>query len=469
MHASAHAAPARVPQDWAVLVSDEHLFTVSGAAATPGEEITLAQAGFTERAHLQEWIVANPEVLGSDVQVVTFEFDRWMAAAAADDPRDRLDVLAIDDTGTLVVVELKRDRAAVTTELQALKYVAMASRFKVETLAAAHAAHLSRTTGATVDPDDALAELEEHAGGQLDTTVLRRPRVVLVAGDFPRTTTATAVWLTEMGVEVTLVRYQAYRTEAGVVLTTSKLWPIAKVDDFTIAPRLVEAEQVARTREARRRATSAVARLAAADALEAGTALQLRPTTEVDADARAAIEGWVADDPARGRATWTGESPRALRWEPDGRTDTPSGLARHIIREATGVDRGPRGTAWWITEDGDDLVTLADAVAPTGELRARFDPEPLHHLLQQLPPGNWTTYKDLADQVGSSAMGVASHLTSCDDCHAAWRVLGADGRPRSGFRWDDPARTETQQEALEAEGVTFDAAGRADPSLRMRW
>lgn len=448
--------------------SEEQLFTVAGAIATAGEPVTLSEAGFTERAHLQEWIIANPGVLGSDVAVVTFEFDRWVSGGIADDPRDRLDILAIDSAGTLVVAELKRDKAAVTTELQALKYAAMASRFTIDTLAAAHAAHLTRALGQTVSRDDALVALEDHAGGPLDVVVLRRPRVVLVAGDFPQTTTATAVWLSEMGVKVTLVRYQAYRTDMGMVLTASTLWPIADVEEFTIAPQLLEAEQVARKQEARRIAATAVSRLVDADALKAGTPLVLI-THEAPASVRTKVEEWVAANPARGRATWTATSPKALRWEADGGEHTPSGLVRHILLESAGVDRKVRGTSWWATEDGDNLVALADELSPGVSADRRRDWSDLHALLEQVPPGKWTTYGDVADMIGTAAISVGQHFLACDECPGAWRILGHDRQPRDGFRWVHTDRQDSQREALEGEGVQFDELGRADSSQRMRW
>lgn len=319
---------------------DEQLFTVEGSTAALAQPISLADAGLREREHLQEWVVANPQLLGDDLRIVTFEFDRWVAGTTGEDPRDRLDVLAIDPSGTLVVVELKRDKAATTVEMQALKYAAMASRFEATTLASAHAAHLTKATGEPVSAADALAALEEHAGGELDPTLLRRPRIVLVAGHFQRTTTAACVWLYEMGLPITLVRYQAYRTDRGVVITTSQLWPIPDVEDFTVAPRLVEAQQAAKTQQQRRRATSAVSRLLAANALEPGTRLSLRTTTEVDAEVRELVEAWVDEEPSRGQASWTGEGPAALRWKHDGNDYAPTSLVRTILRQAAGANVG---------------------------------------------------------------------------------------------------------------------------------
>jgi RecB family endonuclease NucS len=107
---------------------DELVFSVDRAVASRAQSITLAEAGLTERADLQEWVIANPEILGSNVRVITFEFDRWRNASGEPE-RDRLDVLGLDPDGHLVVAELKCDRAPDTVEMHAIKYAAMASRF----------------------------------------------------------------------------------------------------------------------------------------------------------------------------------------------------------------------------------------------------------------------------------------------------------------------------------------------------
>jgi hypothetical protein len=49
--------------------------------------------------------------------------------------------------------------------------------------------------------------------------------------------TATAVWLREMGLDITLLRFQAYRTDAETLVTVSQLLPVATVEEFTVVPR----------------------------------------------------------------------------------------------------------------------------------------------------------------------------------------------------------------------------------------
>ena len=190
---------------------DEQVYSIDDSSkASPAAPITLAEAGLTERAHLQEWILAHPEIIGEEVHIVTCEFDAWQSASGAE--RDRLDVLGLDRSGRLVVVELKRDKAPDTVEMQAIKYAAMASRFTPEVLASQHAEFL-RKRGNAVSDEEAMRLLIEHVNDELNPDLLRQPRIVLVASQFPATVTATVVWLSEMGVDISLVTLHAYRTE----------------------------------------------------------------------------------------------------------------------------------------------------------------------------------------------------------------------------------------------------------------
>lgn len=436
----------------------ERVFTVAGSVATPAAPIGLADAGLRERSDLQEWVLAHPEILGPDVLVLTFEFDRWRTSSGERE-RDRLDVLGIDSEGRLVVAELKRDRAPDTVEMQAIKYAAMASRFTDETVTQQYVQHLSRG-GEVVSEDAARQLLIEHAG-DLDPTQLRKPRIVLVAGSFPPVVTATAVWLSEMGLDLTLQQVQAYRVFGDrTIVTVSQLFPVTDVEEFTVSPVRQELQQA----QDRRRATrekSTVLRLVASGAIPDGTPLALRPTTEVDAETRAAITAWIGAEPSRGRATWLNDRRQPLRWEADGNRYRPTEIVRRVLHEAVGLERSARGPAWWTLEDGRDLPTVAGVPE-----RGTFDWSELHRLLEAVPRGRWTTYGDLAEVVGTAPQPLGQHVSVCERCPNAWRVLGADGRPRAGFRWDDAGRRDTQQEALASEGVRFDA-GTADAAQRL--
>ncbi|WP_238011219.1 endonuclease NucS [Dactylosporangium sp. AC04546] len=170
-------------------MAGELLYSVDGATATAAQRISLADAGLLERRHLQQWVVEHPELIGDGVKIVAFEYGRWIAGAATP-TADRLDVLGVDRTGRLVVVELKRDRAPDSVTTQAINYAAMVHRFSLDTLADVHADHL----GADTTPDEARSRLMEWAETISDET-LRPPRVVLMAAEFGPVVTNTTLFL----------------------------------------------------------------------------------------------------------------------------------------------------------------------------------------------------------------------------------------------------------------------------------
>lgn len=336
-------------------MANELLFTVDGAKAIPARRISLAEAGLLERQHLQQWVVDHPELIGDGVKIVTFEFDRWISGAG-NAAADRLDVLGVDRTGRLVVIELKRDRAPDTVTMQAVNYAAMVRRFSLDTLADAHAAYL----GGGTTPEEALGRLMEWAEGISDET-LSPPRIVLMASDFGPTVTNTALFLYEAGIDIRLLRYQLYETAGGErVFSVAQLLPVPDAEEFMVRPRSSAATQAAAHKSGERRA-AAVQRLIAHQAIPDGTSLTVTMPNLVGQD-RDAIRAWLDAEPERARVRWYNDLSAPVEWEHDGQRYRLIALIRHIIESATG--RPPQAqiwpTAWYCADDGRTLNQIAD-------------------------------------------------------------------------------------------------------------
>jgi len=74
-----------------------------------------------ERPHLQEWLAQTPEALGEELLIIQKEFDGFAGT------RERIDLLALDKEGRVVVIENKLDDSGRDVVWQALKYVAYCS------------------------------------------------------------------------------------------------------------------------------------------------------------------------------------------------------------------------------------------------------------------------------------------------------------------------------------------------------
>ncbi|MGW9068088.1 DNA-binding protein [Streptomyces yangpuensis] len=450
----------------------DHLFTVDGGSATPVSPTTLAAEGLLERQHLQEWVIAHPQVLGESVLVITSEFDRW-ADTDGVPARDRLDVLGLDATGRLVVVELKRGTADRDVHLQAITYAALVSRFDIDTLAQAHRDFL-KGRGESVELDECRQRLLNHVDGDWSPELLQRPRQVIIAAGFPKQVTHTVVWLSEMNLDIDLIEVGLWKVKGQLVAGFTKVYPTPEVEEFTLAPARIEAKAAAQKLEERSRARNAVHVLVDAGLLPDGARLRLVPRDGAPKSVREDIRTWADEDGRRASVTWSNDPAAPLTWDADGESYTPTGLANHVFTSVTGRKAdGIQGTTWWDvdTDHVPDTVDPGEWAALKGTDLARLarqhsgtskDWSGLHTLLEAVPSGRWTTYGDVATVIGSHAVPVGNHLATCGKCPNAWRVLTATGVVSDGFRWPDPARADTPADVLRAEGIRFeaDAAGR---------
>ena len=141
-----------------------------------------------------------PDALGEEFLIVQKEFDGFA------DTRERLDLLALDKEGRLVVVENKLDDSGRDVVWQALKYVAYCSSLKKAEIVEIYQKYLDRW----FEDADAATNLCEFLGvEELDDVVLNagnEQRLVLIAANFRKEVTATVLWLLRHG-----VRAQCFR------------------------------------------------------------------------------------------------------------------------------------------------------------------------------------------------------------------------------------------------------------------
>jgi hypothetical protein len=165
-------------------------------------EVELSQIGIKERQDLQRWVEDHPEMIGTDLLLITTEFDRWELKQSK--VADRLDVLFLDSDGHPLVAELKRGEATDTTELQALKYAAYCSSLRTEELAEEYAAYRK------VSREAALEAIVEHAPSLADGEP-GAVRIQLLAGRFGPAVTSVVLWLNDFGLKIGCIEIKVRR------------------------------------------------------------------------------------------------------------------------------------------------------------------------------------------------------------------------------------------------------------------
>jgi alkylated DNA nucleotide flippase Atl1 len=185
--------------------------------------------GALEVSHIERWVASTPDVLGEKLLVITQQFD------AFDKTKERPDVLALDEEGKLVVIELKRDDGG-KQDLQALRYAAFCSRFGIDDLVELYVEYRAKK-GESISSEEALARLKDHVveGGLEEIETDMTPRIILVAKSFQVEIATTCLWLREQfEMDISCVQLVPYVVEGKVLLASSVLVPLPEASDYTI-------------------------------------------------------------------------------------------------------------------------------------------------------------------------------------------------------------------------------------------
>ena len=163
------------------------LFRIDAATreSTSLREVDFAQLGLMERRDIQEWIEAHPDILGEDLLIIAKEFSGF------DSTSERLDLLAVDSEGALVVIELKRDDSGVDAYWQAVKYASYLRRANVDTIAEMLADY------AEISTEEAGDRLLRHLDADDLESLNREQRIILASHRFAPEVTSAVLWLNE--------------------------------------------------------------------------------------------------------------------------------------------------------------------------------------------------------------------------------------------------------------------------------
>lgn len=202
---------------------------------------SFSEIGIRERVDLERWIIKHPQMLGEPLLIVTSEYARF------DKSSRRLDVLALDKDGELVVVELKLDAAGSLADQQAIRYAAFCSTMTMEDVVRLYGEYhdVQQADAETTILD--FLELEELP------ELSDRPRIILAAGSInDQELTACVLWLRRFGLDISCVELTPYRLPGAdeVLLVPRTIIPLPETRAYQIN---VEKKEVAKAQDAKSR------------------------------------------------------------------------------------------------------------------------------------------------------------------------------------------------------------------------
>lgn len=330
------------------------LYAVSSSALTRLDPSTLTVEGWRERDDLQRFLRDAPGAIEDGLMVIAEEYSDWEGSSR------RVDLLCLDATGQLVVVELKRTEDGGFMDLQSIRYAAMVANMKLDRLVDAHRKYLLQRGF----EGDAYQLISDHLQQDLSERVIdtSRPRILLVSSGFSRELTTSVLWLNDSGLDIRCIRVQPYRIGSEFILDVTQVLPLPEAEDYLVRMRERAAEVEAATGSRRERTITTLLR---EGLIEPGTPLVICARTIRQ-------EVSLADPMFRARINSDPTTRKNVIWEHDGQSYSLSGLsemlrAEHNVPFPAGAING----YWhWALESDPDhsLWELAERLGRQGTL-----------------------------------------------------------------------------------------------------
>ncbi|MEI8339483.1 MAG: DUF4268 domain-containing protein [bacterium] len=191
------------------------------------EKITFKSAGLKERKNLQEYIAKNPESLGEELLIIQKEFSGF------DDTNERLDLLALDKKGNLVVIENKLDDTGRDVVWQSLKYASYCSSLNGQGIKDIFQEYLQKQ-GSNQTADGALGDFFDNEDFEEKLNIGNTQRIIMVAGEFRKEVTSTVMWLLNFSIKLQCFKVTPYKIGENILLDFDQIIPIKEAEDYII-------------------------------------------------------------------------------------------------------------------------------------------------------------------------------------------------------------------------------------------
>lgn len=191
------------------------------------EKKTFSELEFGERKHLQEWIAKDPTCLGEELLIIQKEFNGF------NDTNERLDLLALDKSGNIVVIENKLDDSGKDVTWQIIKYASYCSSLSKHDIIKIYQSFL----GSFEKAEEKLSEffdnkdIEEISLNQ----GLTSQRLILVAANFRKEITSSIIWLMNYKIRIQCFKVTPFSLNEQLFLTFEQILPTKDTEEFTIS------------------------------------------------------------------------------------------------------------------------------------------------------------------------------------------------------------------------------------------
>ncbi len=217
------------------------MYIVKDGKAVKVEAVTFSELGLKE-ADLEELLRCNIDMLCGEEESLLI-----VGCQVKNEKMGRSDLTAIDNNGSLVLIEIKRDMKDIESrkeafEFQAIRYAASYATIESpdELVKNVFAPYIEKYR-----TEFELGELTTYELGIRKLTEFlevndavsdfnKKQNIILAASDFDEQTLSAVAWLNSNGVDISCFKLIPYKVGEDVFIDADKILPLTDYDDFYI-------------------------------------------------------------------------------------------------------------------------------------------------------------------------------------------------------------------------------------------
>lgn len=195
-----------------------------------------------EVAHIEEWIRKNPRlVCEKDEQI------KIISKQQIYETQKRSDLIAIDNLGQIVVIEIKRDIAQLMDEFQAIRYVSSYAVCSHDEICRIYAKYLEKyqvELKISEDSDfldEAQKEIENLCTDKkVPDDINRNQRIILVSREFSPDLLSAVTWLILKRIDIKCVALTPYKYNEELLIVPQVILPTPELSERIVRVRQAE-------------------------------------------------------------------------------------------------------------------------------------------------------------------------------------------------------------------------------------
>lgn len=188
---------------------------------------SFSELKFREREHLQEWIANAPSTLGEELLIIQKEFNGFS------ETNERLDLLALDKLGNLVIIENKLDDSGKDVTWQVIKYASYCASLTKQDILNIYQDYL----GSSAIAQEMISEFFDNR--DISEIVLNQglnsQRLILIAANFRKEVTSTVLWLMNFKIRLQCFKVTPFAFGDQLFLNVEQILPTKDTEDFVIS------------------------------------------------------------------------------------------------------------------------------------------------------------------------------------------------------------------------------------------